>query len=722
MYRKRTDLKTWPLQEMAFEHLDYLINQRRQGRKDGNIAHDNSGNKKKTTVFHGGDYLSSESSSSIESGRVSSTKPRLFDDDSNTISTSSVIRYPAIVSQDFSNDHEGDQQPYEQQEPLWSTEPRVFATERSQGKRKYLVGHFGRIADWYWRKSTPCNRHLYEVIRESTPCRLYFDFEYIKAYNKHDISDGDDKASDDDNPEVTTDSFDDDVVEELLMEEFVQELSYDLETFYGLPPLDPSTQIVNLDSSTDRKFSRHWIVILHNKAQKDPTSTSNTNSLSQQSWKVNIDDMKTETGVAASFSEYLFKDAMAVGRFVKRLVGRLADELSVEGGDFDSRRPTLAKFLFVNTEPPLSDSSNIHDGGNTKQYKLSASKKTCFIDLGVYTRNRLFRCLGSSKFGKTVRLQANSVGGKYVSLNLPVSCSNMEDESPQAERIGQNPETSKTLSLEEFISANDWKPHARVLADSLVVPLHTPLEALRSDGHPTGSNKLSKESNAKSNQIQLLDVPEGSFSGITSSNVAIRGGGGRVVASSDMETKKSYTHSYSMSQKGSPLPSLDKFVSTVLARRGEINNRTGLIRAWSIQFGPHNIPMSFTYQMQRNRFCELVGRQHKSNNVFWTIHVDSWTCMQGCHDPDCHGWGSPVFISNANGELDAIQNEFKAWQDELFEQALLNLNLDDITKPSNIQSLTAEQDRRENDQNEFGGALSDDALLQAVIDNPELFP
>jgi hypothetical protein len=96
--------------------------------------------------------------------------------------------------------------------------------------------------------------------------------------------------------------------------------------------------------------------------------------------------------------------------------------------------------------------------------------------------------------------------------------------------------------------------------------------------------------------------------------------------------------------------------------------------------------------------------------------------MQGCHDPDCHGWGSPVFISNANGELDAIQNEFKAWQDELFEQALLNLNLDDITKPSNIQSLTAEQDRRENDQNEFGGALSDDALLQAVIDNPELFP
>ena len=129
--------------------------------------------------------------------------------------------------------------------------------------------------------------------------------------------------------------------------------------------------------------------------------------------------------------------------------------------------------------------------------------------------------------------------------------------------------------------------------------------------------------------------------------------------------------------------------------------------------------------MQRNRFCELVGRQHKSNNVFWTIHVDSWTCMQGCHDPDCHGWGSPVPISNANGELDAIQEEFRSWQDEVFEQALLNLNLDDITKPTLVKSEQQPQVDNDDDgdtNDEFGDALSDEALLQAVMDNPELFP
>jgi VanZ family protein len=59
--------------------------------------------------------------------------------------------------------------------PLWSMEPRIFALETaSSGKRKYIVGNLGRFLDHYWRKSDPLNRHYYELIREKTPCRLYF--------------------------------------------------------------------------------------------------------------------------------------------------------------------------------------------------------------------------------------------------------------------------------------------------------------------------------------------------------------------------------------------------------------------------------------------------------------------------------------------------------------------------------------------------------------------
>ena len=59
--------------------------------------------------------------------------------------------------------------------PLWSMEPRIFAMETSSsGKRKYVVSNLGRFLHHYWKKSDPLNRHYYELIRENTPCRLYF--------------------------------------------------------------------------------------------------------------------------------------------------------------------------------------------------------------------------------------------------------------------------------------------------------------------------------------------------------------------------------------------------------------------------------------------------------------------------------------------------------------------------------------------------------------------
>ena len=58
---------------------------------------------------------------------------------------------------------------------LWSMEPRLFALESSgSGKRRYISSHLGRFMDHYWRECDVYNRHYYELIRESTPCRLYF--------------------------------------------------------------------------------------------------------------------------------------------------------------------------------------------------------------------------------------------------------------------------------------------------------------------------------------------------------------------------------------------------------------------------------------------------------------------------------------------------------------------------------------------------------------------
>ncbi len=57
---------------------------------------------------------------------------------------------------------------------MWSMYPRVFAVEKSAGKRRYIVCHEGRFMHHYWRSCEPHARHHYEVIKERTPCRLYF--------------------------------------------------------------------------------------------------------------------------------------------------------------------------------------------------------------------------------------------------------------------------------------------------------------------------------------------------------------------------------------------------------------------------------------------------------------------------------------------------------------------------------------------------------------------
>lgn len=78
-------------------------------------------------------------------------------------------------------------------------------------------------------------RHHYEVIRENMPCRLYFDLEYAEEHN-----------GDVDGPEIVT------IFKDLLKEGIKTMLAAEVE------------HIVDLDSSTETKFSRHLIVHLRN--------------------------------------------------------------------------------------------------------------------------------------------------------------------------------------------------------------------------------------------------------------------------------------------------------------------------------------------------------------------------------------------------------------------------------------------------------------------------
>ncbi|KAL2613796.1 hypothetical protein R1flu_025488 [Riccia fluitans] len=84
----------------------------------------------------------------------------------------------------------------------------------------------------------------------------------------------------------------------------------------------------------------------------------------------------------------------------------------------------------------------------------------------------------------------------------------------------------------------------------------------------------------------------------------------------------------------SPFPALDVFVESVAC----IGNIPGKIRSW-YWFSEYGVVV---YNISDNRFCENIGRPHKSNNVMYVVDFRTAGYYQKCHDPDCRGYRSPL--------------------------------------------------------------------------------
>ncbi|KAH8051945.1 hypothetical protein JL722_10390 [Aureococcus anophagefferens] len=227
---------------------------------------------------------------------------------------------------------------------------RLWAEEiGSEGQRRYVVAHDHAFRDLYDRSDA---RHYYELIREATPCRAYFDLEFAVAGNE--ALDGDDATR------AWLATFADAVEKafyaptQLFREHAAAadtlgfyDLCPDLDVqlrleLDGSPDLDAAIprfeaaaaaadadeaalyeHLAGLDASTDSKFSRHCTFALPDGA--------------------------------------LFADAVALGGFVRGVLAASPKLRVVRGSD----------------------------GG-----------LETIVDASVYSRNRLFRLCGSTKRGK----------------------------------------------------------------------------------------------------------------------------------------------------------------------------------------------------------------------------------------------------------------------------------------------------------------------------------
>ncbi|XP_053977911.1 DNA-directed primase/polymerase protein-like isoform X1 [Hylaeus volcanicus] len=203
----------------------------------------------------------------------------------------------------------------------------TFVYQNDNGYRKFVVAH-PEIYWWHYVHRPAEKRCSYEIIPENRPCRLYLDLEYTIEMNPE--SDGTSMTK------TLIDIFN----------------AYFL-MHWALP--SNINNVLNLDSSTNEKFSRHIIFNIKNVA---------------------------------------FKDNYHVGRFVKSICNDILDYILSKKEEHN----ILGSFDRAKLEQLIVQTKN---------------DKKLFIDTSVYTKNRHFRIYKSTKWGKQSNLVI-SKDSKYI--------------------------------------------------------------------------------------------------------------------------------------------------------------------------------------------------------------------------------------------------------------------------------------------------------------------
>ncbi|PNJ27532.1 PRIMPOL isoform 2 [Pongo abelii] len=297
--------------------------------------------------------------------------------------------------------------------------------------------------------------------------------------------------------------------------------------------------VLNLDSSTDEKFSRHLIFQLHDVA---------------------------------------FKDNIHVGNFLRKILQPALDLLGTEDDDSApettghgfphfSEAPARQGFSFnkMFTEKATEESWTLNSKklerlGSAEQsspdlsflvVKNNMGEKHLFVDLGVYTRNRNFRLYKSSKIGKRVALEITE-DNKF----FPIQSKDVSDEYQ--------------YFLSSLVSNVRFSDTLRIL---------------------TCDPSQNKQKGV------------GYFNSIGTSVETIEG------------------------FQCSPYPEVDHFVLSLVNKDGI----KGGIRRWNYFF-PEEL---LVYDICKYRWCENIGRAHKSNNIMILVDLKNEVWYQKCHDPVC---------------------------------------------------------------------------------------
>eukprot|EP00117_Sycon_ciliatum_P005460 scpid36228/ scgid5919/ Coiled-coil domain-containing protein 111 len=420
-----------------------------------------------------------------------------------------------------------------------------------QGRRRFLVSSYYQFYSWY-KSIKKLERTFYEVIPEGCVCRLYFDLEYAKEHNGgHD-------------PDLCTALF-------------VKVVCFYLQQEYSIE-CSPE-RVLDLDSSTEKKFSRHLIFHL---------------------------------------DSCCFQNNIEAGRFVQYVCGDLWKHIkSSQSLSTDLSAESLQQLVI----------------------KKADGSEDLFCDQGVYTRNRNFRLLGSSKLGKSAYLNVATMN-RFMYLDAQRALDPLNTDLQGTADANQY-----ALFLSSLVCAVRYSP----TADVKVLTFRSGVQSKLS------FSKASPNASSKADTGTRAQASAGS-------------------SASHASTVTSAVYS------SSPFPDVDRFVLSMLPKRSG-DGVAGVVRKW-FYFAEGK---TLSYDIGGNRWCQNVRRHHKSNHIMIVVDLALGTYYQKCHDPDCRrsGYRSPEqLLPDALQKPPSSQQEEKAEDGELtgdeLDAVLIALELTDV--------------------------------------------
>ncbi|KAK0138559.1 DNA-directed primase/polymerase protein [Merluccius polli] len=510
----------------------------------------------------------------------------------------------------------------------------VFALEKdtaAQGQRIYLVTSYSEL--WhYYRTFQHSLMHCYEVIPEGAVCKLYFDLEFHRPSNP-----GLDGTA--------------------LVAFLIQYVCEQLVDVYGVACTARS--VLNLDSSTEDKFSRHLIFCLDSAAFKDNLHMGRSRVNSSVPFSVQT----------LSVMQRVTSDREGAAAISGGSVARVLDS-QPKGAGFSPKRPERCRVQ--------SQASR----------KVSGSVPSVPKDAG-FSPKRPERCRVQSQASRKVPGSVPSVPNENVAmaalllgsrgrktnrmlfeLPRPLVC-NQHQATPPSRHTNLSPRLSAESCVGEGETVHG--PTAKRQKPGQTRD-HSDLSCLKVKGkqgqeclfvdlgvYTKNRNfRLYKSSKVGKNVAltvaednQFTPTPLKNFSPEQSLFLAslvcnVSYTGQRILTWDvpDGTSPRTNTHHAEEApgdtltgtlggSTSSPYKEVDDFVLTVIQKAGI----QGCIRRWSYFVGEQLL----VYDILKYRWCENVGRFHKSNNIMILVDLKEEIWYQKCHDPACRTFRSSSY-------------------------------------------------------------------------------